>query len=67
MRQIPADFLRLAEADRLEAASGVLENVRQKHLLSAKTWEGLAQSAGKVAESRARRLIERLDASREVS
>jgi hypothetical protein len=65
-RQQP-DYLRLAAADRLEAASGSLENVKRKHLLSAAAWEGLAHSASKVAEVRARRWIERSAKSLEIS
>ena len=59
MRESPTDYRRFATAARLAAASEILENVRQKHLLAAATWEGLAYSADKVAEIRARRVIER--------
>ena len=55
MKEVQADYLRFAAAARLEAANVGLENVRKKHLLSAATWEGLAHSAQKVAEARARR------------
>jgi len=58
MRPQQEDYLRLAAAARLEAANVALDNVRQKLLLSAATWEGLAHSASKVAENRAKRLIE---------
>jgi len=58
MKEHQADYLRFAAAARLEAASVVLENVRQKHLLAAATWEGLAHSAEKVAEARAKRALE---------
>jgi hypothetical protein len=57
MRDAQEDYLRFAAAARLEAASETLANVRQKHLLSAATWEGLAHSAQKVAEARARRVM----------
>ena len=59
MKEVTADYRRFAAAARLEAASVGLENVRQKHLLSAATWEGLARSADKVAEMRAKRATER--------
>jgi len=59
MKEVQADYLRFAVAARLEAASVGLENVRQKHLRSAATWEGLARSADKIAELRAKRAVER--------
>jgi hypothetical protein len=58
MKEVQADYLRFAVAARQEAMSVGLENVRQKHLLSAATWEGLARTAAKVAETRARRADE---------
>jgi hypothetical protein len=58
MKDRQPDYLGFAAAARLEAASVVLENVRRKHLLSAAVWEGLAHSASKVAELRARRAVE---------
>lgn len=52
------------EADaRATAGEQVLENVRQKHLTAAATWAGLAHSARKMTELRARRLVERAAAS----
>lgn len=52
------------EADaRVAAGEQVLENVRQKHLTSAATWAGLAHSARKMADLRARRLVERSTAN----
>ncbi len=60
MRQQQDDYLRFAAAARLEAANVALDNVRQKLLLSAATWEGLAHSARKMAENRAKRLSEGL-------
>jgi hypothetical protein len=62
MKEQQADYLRFAAAARLEASGVVLDNVRQKLLLSAATWEGLAHSAHKVAEARARRVADRLAA-----
>jgi len=59
MKERQPDYLGFAAAARLEAASVLLENVRQKHLVSAAVWEGLAKSAGKVAEARAKRMAER--------
>jgi len=53
---------REAEA-RAAAGEQVLENVRQKHLTAAATWAALAHSARKMAELRARRLVERTAAS----
>jgi hypothetical protein len=48
------------EADaRSAAGEQALENVRQKHLTAAATWAALAHSARKMAELRARRLVER--------
>ena len=49
---------REAEA-RAAAGEQVLENVRQKHLTSAATWAALAHSSRKMADLRARRLVER--------
>ena len=63
MKEAQADYRRFAAAARLEAASVGLENVRQKHLLSAATWEGLARSPDKIAELRARRVVERATAT----
>lgn len=52
------------EADaRVAAGEQVLENVRQKHLTAAATWAGLAHSARKMADLRARRLVERSTAN----
>lgn len=59
MKEDQADYLRFAAAARVEAASAPLEQVRQKHLLSAATWDGLAHFAQKVSEARAQRAIER--------
>ena len=67
MKEVQADYLRFAAAARLEAASVELENVRQKHLRSAATWEALARSADKVAELRARRAVERSAAALGIS
>lgn len=67
MKEVQADYLRFAAAARLEAANVELDNVRQKHLLSAATWEGLARSADKVAEIRAKRAVERLAATPDIS
>ena len=67
MKEFPADYLRFAAAARLEAANVVLENVRQKHLTSAATWEGLAHTFGKAAELQAKRAIERPAAALEIS
>ena len=66
MRLLPADYLRLAAAARLEAANAVLEHARQKHLVSAVAWEGLALSARKMAEGQAKWLSEQ-PASLEIS
>ncbi|WP_055922638.1 hypothetical protein [Altererythrobacter sp. Root672] len=63
MNETPADFLRLAAAARLEAVNVVLENVRQKHLISAQTLEGLAQLASEVTKVRATRLATARDVS----
>jgi hypothetical protein len=63
MKEQQADYLRFAAAARLEASSVVLDNVRQKLLLSAATWEGLAHAAHKVTEARARSVAERLATS----
>jgi hypothetical protein len=57
MSQQQQEYLRLAAAARLDAASVTLDNVRQKLLLSAVTWEGLAHTAGKLAHGRAQRLL----------
>lgn len=66
MRGAPEDYLRFAAAARLAAASEILANVRQKPLLSAASWEGLAHSARKVAEARERRVMERSAASLDI-
>ncbi len=49
---------REAEA-RAAAGAEVLENVRQKHLTAAATWAALAHTARKVAQHRAKLLVER--------
>jgi hypothetical protein len=50
----------LAFEARSAAASEPLENVRQKHLTSAATWEHLARAGRKMGELRDRRIMEQL-------
>jgi hypothetical protein len=45
-------YLALAAKDHAAADAGVLANVRDKHLASAATWEGLANLAGRTAAGR---------------
>ena len=63
MKELQADYLRFAAAARLEAANTGLENARKKHLLSAVSWEGLAHTAAKMAEGRAKLLLAQSAAS----
>lgn len=45
-------YLALAAKDHAAASTELLASVRQKHLTSAATWEGLAGLAGRVAATR---------------
>jgi hypothetical protein len=63
MLDLDQDYLAKAAEARATAGLQVLENVRQKHLTAAATWAALAHSARKMAELRARRVIERSPAA----
>jgi len=59
VRDLNLDYL-AREAEALATAGEqVLDNVRQKHLTAATRWAALAQSARKMTELRATRLVER--------
>lgn len=49
----------MAAASRAAAAAEVLDNVRQKHLVSAARWDGLAQAKLRMDAFRAQRIAER--------
>jgi hypothetical protein len=59
MSDLNQNYLAREAEARASAGEQVLENVRQKHLTAAATWAALAHSARKMAELRARRLVER--------
>ncbi|WP_126174382.1 hypothetical protein [Altericroceibacterium xinjiangense] len=56
MNDFKSDYAALAAASRSAAAEEVLENVRQKHLTSAATWDSLAVSAEGMELLREKRL-----------
>jgi uncharacterized ferredoxin-like protein len=55
-------YLTLAAAARTAADGEKLDNVRQKHLTSAASWEGLAHSMAKMGELREQRAKDVLEA-----
>jgi len=59
MAELTEDYLARAAEARAAASLEVLANVRDKHLTSAATWEGLAQSKLKIDALRAGRASER--------
>jgi len=59
-----AQYDAFAVLARTAAAGETLENVRQKHLTSAISWEQLAANGRKMEELRARRTLEQLSALR---
>ena len=59
MTQPTENYSKLAEAARAAAAEQVLDNVRQKHLTAAATWEALALGKRKMDALRLRRVLER--------
>ena len=52
------DYAVMAAASRAAASTEILENVRQKHLTSAATWDGLARAKVKMDALRLHRLDE---------
>ena len=58
MAQLNDDYSQMAADARALAAEQVLENVRQKHLAAAASWDRLAHANRKMAVLRARRLAE---------
>jgi len=63
MTQPTENYFELAEAARAAAAEQVLDNVRQKHLTAALTWDALALGKRKMDALRLRRLLEREQSS----
>ena len=59
MTQSSENYSELAEAARAAAAEQVLDNVRDKHLTAAATWDALALGKRKMDALRLRRLGER--------
>ncbi len=59
MNHSSENYSELAEAARAAAAEQVLDNVRQKHLTAAATWDTLALGQRKIDALRLRRLLER--------
>lgn len=59
MTQSGENYSELAEAARAAAAEQVLDNVRDKHLTAAATWDALALGKRKMDALRRRRLLER--------
>ena len=60
----PADnYSEMAAASRAAAAEQVLDNVRQKHLVAAASWDALALGKLKMDALRIRRLLEREESS----
>ena len=58
MADLTEDYLARAAEAREAASLEVLANVREKHLLSAATWDGLARSKLEIDAARARRVAE---------
>jgi hypothetical protein len=61
------DYQAMAAEARAAASIEVLENVRQKHLTSAASWEALAHLTSKMADVRAKRLVEQAVASNNIA
>ena len=59
MTQPQVNYSELADAARAAAAEQVLDNVRQKHLIAAATWDALALGKRKMDALRLRRILER--------
>jgi hypothetical protein len=55
MADLTEDYLARAVAARAAASLEVLANVREKHLVSAATWDGLARSKLRIEAERASR------------
>jgi len=59
MADLTEDYLARAAEARAAAGLAELANVRDKHLASAATWEGLASSKIRIEAQRAREAVER--------
>ena len=58
MTEPPDHYSVMAQASRAAAAEQVLDNVRQKHLTAAASWDALALGKRKMDALRLRRLLE---------